>query len=106
MAQTSSLNCLSCRSPYQAPHSLNASPLFTENPFFSTEKCFVASGLPKNRLLVGPKVGEGESLKARQKYWNLSAFDLHLTYFQGPHPNLLSDLLFTAFFSGRERKET
>ena len=31
MAQTSSLNCLSCRHSYQTPHSLNASPLFTEN---------------------------------------------------------------------------
>ena len=51
MARTSSLNCLSCRNPYQAPHSLNASPIFTEKPFVFTEKCFVAT--PKNRLLLG-----------------------------------------------------
>ena len=39
MARTSSLNCLSCRNPYQkTPHSLNASPLFTEKPFVSSEK--------------------------------------------------------------------
>ena len=43
MARTSSLNCLSYRNPHQAPHSLNASPLFTEKPFFCTEKCFVAA---------------------------------------------------------------
>ena len=43
MARTSSLNCLSCRNPYQTPHSLNPSPLFTENPFFFIEKCFVTS---------------------------------------------------------------
>ena len=48
MARTSSLNCLSCRNPYQAPHSLNPSPLFTENPFFFTEKCFVGSPAQKS----------------------------------------------------------
>ena len=34
MAWTSSLNCLSCRNPYQTPHSLNPSPLITEKHFF------------------------------------------------------------------------
>ena len=29
-----------------------ASPLFTENPFFHTEKCFVASPSTKNRLNI------------------------------------------------------
>ena len=44
MARTSSPNRLSCRNPYQNPHSLNASPLFTENPFFFfTEMCFFTS---------------------------------------------------------------
>ena len=50
MARTSSLNCLSCRNPYQTPHSLNPSPLFTENPFFFTESAS-SDPLPKNRLL-------------------------------------------------------
>ena len=50
MARTSSLNCLSCRSPYQTPHSLNASPLFTEKPFFSL-KSAVSHPLPKNWIL-------------------------------------------------------
>ena len=48
MAQTSSLNCLSCRNPYQTPLSLNPSPLFTEKPFFFTEKCFVGSPAQKS----------------------------------------------------------
>ena len=48
MARTSSLNCLSCRNPYQTPHSLNPSPLFTENPSFFTEKCFVGSPAQKS----------------------------------------------------------
>ena len=34
MARPSSLNWLSCRDPSQTPHSLNATPLCTENPFF------------------------------------------------------------------------
>ena len=48
MARTSSLNCLSCRNPYQTPLSLNPSPLFTEKPFFFTEKCFVGSPAQKS----------------------------------------------------------
>ena len=43
----SSLNCLSCRNPYQTPHSFVVSPLFTENPFFSL-KC--ASTHPNGRF--------------------------------------------------------
>ena len=43
MALTSSLNCLPPGDPYRTPHSLIASPLFTENPLFLTEKCFVVS---------------------------------------------------------------
>ena len=49
MARTSSLNCLSRRNPYQTSHSLNPSPLFTENPFFSL-KSASSDPLPKNRL--------------------------------------------------------
>ena len=48
MARTSSLNCLSCRNPYQTPLSLNPSPLFTEKPIFVTEKCFVGSPAQKS----------------------------------------------------------
>ena len=45
MARTSSLNCLSCRNPYQTPHSLNCLPPFSlkKTLFSLTEKCFVAS---------------------------------------------------------------
>ena len=50
MAWTSSLNYLYCRDPYQTPHSLNASPLFTEEPVLFTKKCFVASPSQKSVL--------------------------------------------------------
>ena len=46
------LNCLSCRNPYQTPHSLNCLPSFHwKPPFFFPAKCFVASPSQKNRLL-------------------------------------------------------
>ena len=51
MARTSSLNCLSCRNPYQTPHSLNCLPPFHSKPlFFLTEKCHVASPSQKSVL--------------------------------------------------------
>ena len=43
MARTSLLNCLSCRNPYQAPHSLNCLIPFHWKTLFFTEKYFVAS---------------------------------------------------------------
>ena len=43
MARTSSLNCLSCRNPYQTLDSLNCLPPFHWKTLFFTEKCFVAS---------------------------------------------------------------
>ena len=46
MARSSSLNCLSCRNPYQTPHSLNCLPLFTANPFFALKS---ASSHPLSR---------------------------------------------------------
>ena len=46
MARTSSLNCLSCKNPYQTPQCL---PPFRWKTFFCTEKCFVASP-SQNRL--------------------------------------------------------
>ena len=49
MARTSSLNCLSCRKPYQTLHSLNCLPPFHWNPFFSL-KSASSHPLPKNRL--------------------------------------------------------
>ena len=49
MACTSSLNCLSCRNPYQTPDSLSCLPLFTEKPFLSL-KSASSHPLPKNRL--------------------------------------------------------
>ena len=48
IARTSSLNCLSCRNPYQTPHSLNRSPLFTEKPFFSLKSASSASPSQKS----------------------------------------------------------
>ena len=52
MALTSSLNCLSCRNPYQAPHSLMPTPFSsTEKPFFCTpplKKRFTAKNVTKN----------------------------------------------------------
>ena len=42
-----SLNCHSCRHPYQTPHSLNCLPLFAEKKHW---KCFVASPSPKSLL--------------------------------------------------------
>ena len=47
IARTSSLNCLSCRDPYQTPHSLNCLPPFSlKCPFFHTS----SHPLPKNPL--------------------------------------------------------
>ena len=43
------MNCLSCRNPYQIPHSLICPPPFSlKSPFFFTEKCFVASPSQKS----------------------------------------------------------
>ena len=52
MAETSSLNCLSCRSPYQHLHSLNAWTPFSEKALLFTDFCFVASPSQTS----GPKV--------------------------------------------------
>ena len=50
IAQTSSLNCLSCRNPYQTPDSLNCLPPFSpKTPFFSL-KSASSHPLPKNQL--------------------------------------------------------
>ena len=54
MARTSSLNCLSCRNPYRTPNALNCLPPFHWKAFFFTEKRFVASPSPKNRLECYP----------------------------------------------------
>ena len=51
VTSTSSLNCFSCRSPYHIPHSLNASPLFTEKPFFSSLKVLHQIPFPKSGSL-------------------------------------------------------
>ena len=50
MARSSSLNCHSCRNPYQTPHSLNCLPPFHWKTLFFTETCFVASPSPKSAL--------------------------------------------------------
>ena len=81
MARTSSLNCLSCRSPHQTPLSLNPSPLFTEKPFFFTEKCFVGSPAQKSAPIdrVPPGVGLAPSAAWR-------APPLHLLAPWDPYP--------------------
>ena len=43
MARAPSLNCLSCRNPYQTPHSLNCLPPSRWKKLFLTQECFVAS---------------------------------------------------------------
>ena len=43
MAGTSSMNCLSCKIPYQCLHSLAAWTPFSEKALFFTDFCFVAS---------------------------------------------------------------
>ena len=50
IARTSSLNCLSCRNPYQAPNSLNCLPPFHWKALFFTEKRFVASPCQNSAL--------------------------------------------------------
>ena len=54
MARTSSRNCLSCRNPHQAPHSLNCLPPFTENPFFHWKVL---------RRIPSPKIGSDDMLQ-------------------------------------------
>ena len=50
------LNCLSCRHPYQTPHSLNCLPPFNEKPFFSLKSASphpltkIGSELPFSKL--------------------------------------------------------
>ena len=48
MAETSWLNCLFCRIPYQSLHSLNALPSFSEKALLFTSFCFVASPSPNS----------------------------------------------------------
>ena len=48
LLETSSLNCLFCRIPYQSPHSLNALPSFSEEALLFTDFCFVASPAPNS----------------------------------------------------------
>ena len=48
---TSSLNCLSCRNPYQTPSFTELPPLFTEKPF-SSLKSASSHPLPKNRIRI------------------------------------------------------
>ena len=49
IARTSSLNCFSCRNPYQTPHSVNCLPPFHWKPLFSL-KSASSHPFPKNRL--------------------------------------------------------
>ena len=59
LARTSSLNCLSCRNPYQTPHSLDCLPPFSlKNPFFNWKVL---------RRIPFPKIGS-ESLSILPLY--------------------------------------
>ena len=62
MARISSLNCRSCRNPYQTPDSLNCLPPFHWKPLFFTEKCFVTSPSQKSATAFckSQKKGGGE----------------------------------------------
>ena len=86
MARTSSLNYLSCGSPCQTPHSLNASPVFTEKSLLSL-KIASLHPLPKNRLLQGSKFGGLRKKEIAKKAAFGSCAIKHLPWL--PHPNLL-----------------
>ena len=64
MARTSSLNCLSCRNPFQTPHSLNCLPPSTEKPFFSL-KSASSHPLPK----IGSKFGGVSVQEGSRPVW-------------------------------------
>ena len=82
IARTSSLNCLSCRNPYQTPRSLNCLPPFHWKALFFTEKCFVASPPPKSGLihsfawLCDLGVGGGRPRKEGRQSGGVYAFSL------------------------------
>ena len=77
IARTSSVNCLSCRIPYQCLHSLNAWTPFSEKALFFTDFCFVSSPSPNSvpilptskkslEFVVGPSDCRlGNSLRAK-----------------------------------------
>ena len=65
MAETSSLNCLSCRVPYQRLHSLNAWSPFSEKALLFTDFCFVAP-LPKTRFQHCATMGLGASRERKE----------------------------------------
>ena len=87
MARTSSLNCLSCRNLYQTPHSLNPSPLFTENPFFHWKvlrripcpkigsdlgvPSMVKTGFVKTGVKIGSNWADCPSEHQNSKGWSL-----------------------------------
>ena len=68
MARTSSLNCLSCRNPYQTPDSLNCLPLFTENPFFHW-KVLRRIPFPKISSEKGSILRESPGVKKCKRVW-------------------------------------
>ena len=74
IARTSSLNCLSCRNPYQTPHSLNCLPPFHWKAPFLHWKVLRRIPFPKNRL---NQWGKGalwdSSLPVSLTLWDTSA---------------------------------
>ena len=68
IARTSSLNCLSCRNPYQTPHSLNCLPPFHWKSLFFTEKRFVASP-PQKLALIKPQIFRENRAKILPGNW-------------------------------------
>ena len=57
IARTSSLNCLSCRNPYQTPHSLNCLPPFHWKPLFFHWKVL--------RRIPSPKIGSDQGCSGK-----------------------------------------
>ena len=80
MTRTSSLNCLSCKIPYQSLHSLNALPSFSQKALFLTEFCFLASRSPNSI----PTLRKVKSSIYEELYFTL--FCLRWPVYQKAHP--------------------
>ena len=97
MARTSSPNFLSCRNPYQTPHSPNPSPFSLETPFLSM-KSALSDPLPKNRLLslygMGkrPKAGNGKKqtkTKTKRGKWQKNGLKMEKKWRKLPQISML-----------------
>ena len=89
-------NCLSCRNPFQTPHSLNCLPLFTDKrlkPFFSLRG---ASSHPLSKKLGSDKHVGGcccfmcLDSKPKKKSFNKKRFQNYLLVLTQKNRNLIS----------------